>query len=236
MPNATDFQDALKSAVTMFSTTALKDDYKSHESLSSLCVAAAVGKGLLTHRINVLDIGSGRLHTARHFIEAHGNIGRYTCIDFKVSPHEHVAPFKHCITDVEYIAADADEDATAALLGAHTYDVVIMDVEPHAGSNLLYHRFKPMLAQTHLCLLKHEAYMDIWGSYFADTFLQGRMDEGVLHDYFACRDCHKNYRDVYAILSQDAVPLTPTCQDMVDGETYMTGNVKAGIVKHVVNY
>lgn len=90
----------------------------------------------------------------------------YTSIDCTNIPNKALLnPFvKH-----EHYIKDIFEDSLEL---SKQFDVVFIDIEPHGKEIQVYEKIKHWMKPTHLCILKHVAFIDMFGSTFADRFIQ----------------------------------------------------------------
>lgn len=127
-------------------------------------------------KLNILDVGSGQLKTAQALIESTSFVATYTAIDMEVYSDK-VKPY---VQDFEYHKIDILADPPFAT--DRKYDIVLIDIEPHGREIDVYEKIKQCLADTHLCILKHVGYIDLYGSGLADKFLT-KYEESVA-DYY----------------------------------------------------
>lgn len=156
------------------------DGFDHNMSYREVLVYNKLGKYLSSGRkLNVLDVGSGKLLTAKKLIQNTSFVETYTAIDKNVDANEHGNVIKRFVTNFEYRKLDIlDEDFSTDT----KYDIVMIDVEPHGKEIEVYERVKHALSESHLCILKHVGFIDLYGSCLADRFLQKYED--VVSDYY----------------------------------------------------
>ena len=143
-------------------------------------------------KLNVLDVGSGKLLTATKLIKGTSFVATYTAIDNQVDANDHATNVKPYVASFEYHKLDILTDDFAT---DKTYDIVMIDVEPHGKEIEVYERVKHALAESHLCILKHVGCLDMYGSCLADRFLAKYEDH--MSDYYG-----ESSRTILSILCQ----------------------------------
>jgi hypothetical protein len=86
-----------------------------------------------------------------------------------------------------------------------TFDIVLIDIEPHGREIEVYENIKHLMNPEHLCILKHVAFIDLFGSAFADRFLD-RYKACVIDSF--CDDDKNhfvNMRDVFIVMTRCAL-------------------------------
>lgn len=130
-------------------------------------------------KLNVLDVGSGKLLTAKKLIKNTSFVGTYTAIDHQVDPTKHIHDLQRFMDAFEYYNIDILKED---FVTDKKYDIVLIDVEPHGKEIEVYERLKHCLSETHLCILKHVGFIDLYGSCLADRFLMKY--EAYVSDYY----------------------------------------------------
>jgi hypothetical protein len=148
----------------------------------------------------ILDVGSGTLMTARAIIENCINPVSYTSIDRKEDPtitvskmieNNKISYSNHHHVDIFEIDIELKD----------TYDIIIIDIEPHGKEIEVYEKFKKYMKSEHLIILKHIAFIDLFGSRFADIFIE-KYNENI-KDYFAERSLkYDEIRDIFIIMEE----------------------------------
>lgn len=192
----------------------------------SVAVMTELGRQLeraLGRPPRILDVGCGARTTAGCLV-AGVQRAEYACVDKKdpVPPPTALAAAelrRACPDGWTELCRDAlvaqegggDEQEGGAgpwpLPDAH-YDLVVIDVEPHGRECEVYDRVRRYLADTHVCLLKHVGFIDLFGSACADRFLNRHIyDERRVLDYYGVA-VHNRWemRDVYVVMTRDPLP------------------------------
>lgn len=189
-----DVDDDTKSSIYCSSTTC-HVSFNYNMSYREVLIYSKLGKCLSQHstqKLNVLDVGSGELLTAKKLIHDTSFVNTYTTIDNKIDPSEYIHDIQHCIDTFEYFNIDILKDD---FVTDKKYDIVFIDVEPHGKEIEVYERVKHCLSPKHLCILKHVGFIDLYGSYLADRFLS-KYEEHV-SDYYA-----ESVRNIISTLHQ----------------------------------
>ena len=179
--------------------------------------------------VRVLDVGSGKLCAAINLMTGNGSNFEYTSVDSKVDAALHDGPLSS-ILKRRHVMADVFEDVLD--VGTDPFDVAILDVEPHGGEALVYEKVKPFMKDSHLCILKHVGYIDLFGSRMADEFLLRYITSGNVRDFFAESDSSSRSRDVFVIMSASEVDLQARCQAHADGDVLRWCDGHPAYVKH----
>ena len=194
---------------------------ESQEMTSTLCFYDDLGNNIrnncLNASISILDVGSGGMHTAKRLIKGLKHVDAYTCIDYKVFPIDNLSKFSDHIKNFQYVDGDVQARKTVGELPENRFDIILIDIEPHGDEINIYETFLPMLKETHLCILKHVAHMDLYGGYLADKFLGKYVQAQNVVDYFALNWMTQGFRDVFVIMSKSEVQTTGTCNGLVPG-------------------
>jgi hypothetical protein len=130
-------------------------------------------------KLNVLDVGSGKLLTAEKLIKNTSFVNTYTAIDNKVDANDFAKNVKPYVETFEYHNLDILKDTFTS---DTRYDIVFIDIEPHSHEIEVYENIKHVLSESHLCILKHVGSIDLDGSSLADKFLTKYEEQ--LSDYY----------------------------------------------------
>lgn len=194
------------------------DEYQLYnECHASVMCYRTLSSALSSERLSILDVGSGELCTAHLLVENNKNIKKYTAIDWIKDATNYIHKFSDGIEAFEYIAKDYCE-LTESDLQRSQYDIVIIDVEPHGREGQVYEKIRPFMKGVHLCILKHVACLDWWGSGLANWFLKHYIEQKLVRDYFAASNFKKGWRDIFIIMTTDPVELQIECQKLALGE------------------
>lgn len=177
-----------------------------------------LGKQLLTQETSILDVGSG-LSKSAHLLIGNAHINKYHSIDRADSQRDSflISQWDQ-IKDRQHFRRDIYMDDMNGVLQADTYDVVIIDIEPHRNEITIYQKIQKHLKETHLCILKCIGDIDLYGSSLADKFIGHFIRSGHVHDYFAETSLNPAYRDIFVIMSQSKTDLNTRCQSLAEGE------------------
>lgn len=200
------------------SITNYKDKYASkHEELKESIYAYSKYKlskrelnlykqlGMQISGLSILDIGSGTFMTARAILENSNSNVSYCSIDKNenINPinilndlitNNKINHFEHHYHDV----FETDFDSKLSL--TKKYDIMLIDIEPHGREIEVYEKFKKFMNNEHLCILKHVAFIDLFGSSFADKFIEKY--NYIIKDYFAERDINDEIRDILIVINK----------------------------------
>lgn len=188
------------------------------ETKFSLSFMNILGKKLLRKPLSVLDVGSGKSQTAVTLV-GHAAIDKYHSIDraFGSSRLDHRSLRS---SDIKHFKRDVfDEDCTKDM-HPHSYDVIIIDIEPHGNESSIYKRLQPLLRTAHICILKCIGDIDLHGSSMADCFLERFIKDGHVYDFFAETSLNPGYRDIYVIMTRQPTKLEKRCQRLASGEVH----------------
>jgi SAM-dependent methyltransferase len=161
-----------------------------------------LGKLLTTKRqVHVLDIGCGKGMTVQCFLKDAITPISYTSVDKNQKPdllNDKIETRNHMKIDV----FDVTDIELELELVPNTYDVIFLDIEPHGNEIQVYERFKPFMKSTHMCILKHVSWLDLFGSNFAENFIDKHYHQIV--DYFAehTNDTLSETRDTFIIMNE----------------------------------
>ncbi len=92
-------------------------------------------------------------------------------------------------------------DGTDLQLPRNTFDVLIVDIEPHGRERELVDMFESFMKDEYLIIFKCIGNMDIYGSTIADNVLRHLRQARKLHDMFACISFELT-RDVFAVCTK----------------------------------
>jgi hypothetical protein len=120
------------------------------------------------------------------------------------------------LPNADFIIKDYEE-ADESDLESDGYDLLIVDIEPHGDEKKVYETFKRFMKPTHLCILKHVGFIDLYGSAMADWFIDTYLKSRHVHDFFAQEDLDTGFRDVFLIMSSTPVLLDARCQEFATG-------------------
>ena len=86
----------------------------------------------------------------------------------------------------------------------NTFDLLIVDIEPHGREIELVDMFEPFMKDEYLIIFKCIGNMDLYGSTMADNVLKHLRETCKLHDMFAVTGCSsfELTRDVFAVCSK----------------------------------
>jgi hypothetical protein len=152
--------------------------------------------------LSILDIGSGTCMTATAIIENCNSQISYCSIDKNIDPSDILQDLiiENKITNFEHYHHDVFEpDFDAKFSLQNKYDIMLIDIEPHGREIDVYDKFKKFMNNEHLCILKHVAFIDLFGCAFADRFIEKY--NYIIKDYFAERDSNDEIRDVLIIMN-----------------------------------
>lgn len=168
-----------------------------------------LSKSIVHKKLNVLDVGSGKLHTAERLIKDTSFVGVYTAIDNIVDANEYSRNILPYVETFEYSNTDI---LKGDFTSENIYDIVFIDVEPHSHEIEVYEKIKHCLAKSHLCILKHVGFIDLYGSSLADKFMTKYEEE--MSDY-------------YGETSGKTIPILSYVRDVfVIFDTHKTTNVR----------
>lgn len=165
-----------------------------------------LGSNLFRKRLHVFDVGSGKSSTSRIIAGDH-EVGKYHSIDWGMEESR----FEGKSNDIKHYRMDVYGHDVTKDMPLNTFDVIIIDIEPHGQEILIYTK------ATHMCVLKHIGSLDS-GSHMADRFLGYFIDTRNVYDYFAETSLNRGYRDVFVVMSKDPVRLDGKCQRLAVGE------------------
>jgi SAM-dependent methyltransferase len=170
---------------------------------------------------SILDIGCGTGMTIKCLLKEVKSPVNYTSIDFKQIPdieNLKINTWKHI--DQDFFEIDFS-------LFTDTYDIVIIDIEPHGKEIDVYEKLKHLMNVEHLCILKHVSYIDLYGACLADKFIHKYIRE--IKDYFAeSNNCsYSNIRDVFVIFGMN--------QD-IQLQKLAVGNLSNYVDKDIIGY
>lgn len=171
-----------------------------------------LGSNLFCKRLHVLDVGSGKSSTSRTIAGDH-EVGKYHSIDWGMEESR----FEGKSNDIKHYRMDVYGHDVTKDMPLNTFDVIIIDIEPHGQEIFIYTKLRPAMKATHMCVLKHIGSLDS-GSHMADRFLGHFIDTRNVHDYFAETSLNRGYRDVFVVMSKDPVRLDGKCQRLAVGE------------------
>jgi predicted O-methyltransferase YrrM len=186
-------------------------------------IYASLGKHLSQNdnETCVLDVGCGTGMTASKLLTNLSNATIYTSIDVKTFP-EKVAQMNpknhtHIIRDIfdpdPVISNDPNTGEPIK------YDIVFIDIEPHGKEIDVYEKICHLMKPSHLCILKHVAFIDLFRCMFADSFIDCYKDN--IYDFFAeenGRPSHCNVRDVFVLFSTSIGHYQDNrCQNLAQG-------------------
>jgi len=123
-------------------------------------------------KLSVLDVGCGTSKQFQNMFKDVPGVSKdtlkYTSIDINPNIVRPSWVKEHC--EEHHIIADVfDNDSVIALKG--TYDIVIIDIEPHSKECEIYERFLPYMKQHHMIVLKCIGFRDLYGSKLAKDFI-----------------------------------------------------------------
>lgn len=162
------------------------------------------------NQISILDVGCG---TCMHFrsmckgIDSK-NISKYTTIDKKSSKELHSKLYdEHPTIFHTHMQIDILDENISSLLDEalhhDTYDIVVLDIEPHGNEIKIYERIYPYLKQEHIVICKCIGFIDLYGPSMANDFLSNVQEANILHTYFGvCELSGYLTRDVVAIINK----------------------------------
>ena len=155
------------------------------ESLSTQC----------TDPVYILDVGCGHKSTFNNLVKGN-DVSRfkYTSIDKDASVEPSIVADVFCEYDKQKIYTELQE---------YTYNVIIIDIEPHSKEIEIYELFKKFMKHDHLVILKCVGFIDFYGSFYADRFIKKLFDEKQLVDYFAVSELNIMTRDVFIVVGHD---------------------------------
>jgi hypothetical protein len=137
------------------------DTYKL--SLREYDILKIIGKSLsLKNSINVLDVGCGPASTAKILLSEIVNKVNYKALGMPNLQNDYIIQ--------SHLQQDIFDDSCVP--DNFFYDIVIIDIEPHGCEIEVYEKIKKYMNPTHLCILKHIAYMDLYGDSLAKKFIK----------------------------------------------------------------
>ena len=142
--------------------------------------------------LNILDIGCGKMTTVKKLIQNTSYVDTYTAVDIKdmQSYGTQIIPY---VKTFEFLQKDIFKDSLSL---SKKYDIVIIDIEPHGKEKEVYEIIKSFLNESsHLCILKHVGYLDLYGCCLADRFIGAYED--MISDYYA--EGPRNMNDIREI-------------------------------------
>jgi hypothetical protein len=148
-------------------------------------VARHQGRGL-----RVLDVGSGALRAGLNVVDGLAGLAGvgvgvdYTCIDWRVDPRPHIERLLPSVATWRWHEVDVFSDDLPRALQGSTFDLVVIDVEPHGREVEAYEAVRPFLQPVHVCVLKHVGWVDTLGRACGDIFVRRYVDEGCVYDYY----------------------------------------------------
>jgi hypothetical protein len=170
----------------------------------------------------VLDVGSGACRTIDALFK-YAQIPWYMSIDYKVPPviHKNVKGGYYMPLDI------LTED-----IGHHdkSYDVVIMDIEPHGKEVEVYEKIKHLMKENHLCILKHVGKMDLYGAQLADKFIHNYIDR-IADFYGECNflDSTVEIRDIFILFGNDKTDNIRSLNTVGDPSPYIDASFQSYI-------
>ena len=185
----------------------------------------------LPDKVKILDVGSGEGMTTYVFLSKMKDINiEYVSIDKSREPTRVIKAgfrnFKHTHMNVDIF----DTELSISLL--HDFDIVLIDVEPHGKEIEVYEIIKNCMKKTHLCILKHVSFIDLYGSCLIDRFIHTYYNDVL--DYFAeyDQDWFKQVRDCFVVISSDHSK-NIKCQDFAKGnvEKYVENGIRGYCLK-----
>lgn len=120
---------------------------------------------------NILDVGCGSGMTASRLLADIQTNVCYTSIDQSTYPTK----VSHPMVKHDHFMLDIFQNIPPL---PQCYDVVLIDIEPHGKEIEVYEKIKHVMKPSHLCILKHVCYIDLYGSYHADKFI-GKYYDGI---------------------------------------------------------
>lgn len=155
--------------------------------------------------VSILDVGSG---TSAHFrgmckgLDI-SRVSKYTTIDKKPSSDIHGDLFaqypdirgRH--THIQKDVFDIKDE-----LPVDTYDIVIIDIEPHSKEIDVYNIIYPYVKTEHIVICKCIGFIDLYSSSLANHLLNHMLDKGILHSFFGI-SCESLTRDVTIIVNKN---------------------------------
>lgn len=178
--------------------------------------------------LSLLDVGCGMQRTTSMLVDHGLNLDVYTAIDKRSECGQSEAMSK--ISKARFVCKNYEEVDESDLEGG-SYDLIIVDIEPHGREEQVYERFKRFMKPVHLCILKHVGSMALYGSAMADRFIDAYLKSGHVHDFYAQEDLQRGFRDVFLIMSSAPVLLDAQCQELALGN--VTNWVDSGVPRHV---
>lgn len=219
------FQACLKSTIEKWRRVKCRDMYEfsatcdqfSESKISATFLKTLGDEMFNKRRLSILDVGCGRSKTGSLLVGS-AEIEKYHGIDYIDKSGEFLHNFQQKqIKELKFFQRDIYMDDLDDF-EHDTYDIVIIDVEPHGKEIEIYQKIHHLMKPAHFCLLKHIGYIDLYSSAFADYFLDKHINSGNIFDYFAEAGLHIDTRDIFVIMSREETRLDAVCQRLARGE------------------
>lgn len=176
------------------------DNYK--QSIWGATYMNLLGKHIMSnmdHKANILELGSAECMTIQNMTKGvQKSMFEYISIDRATDSN--CFGSKHIKADV-FDVSDALE-----LSDDYRFDILILDVEPHGKEIEIYKKFAKYGATHHVVILKCVGFIDLYGAYYADHFLNHLKNTNRLVDYFGIVENNYFTRDVTVVVSREPNP------------------------------